>query len=119
MLEPNAHQVFRARPLVVEPGHVRHRLAKVGDEHAILILAGCEQLVLFSFSRLTHLSKKQGHGFIFGEDACRVYFEKKALSGLHMQGLFIGSNVEYRVRYGPRIEATEVSRGRPGNGSGS
>lgn len=51
--------------------------------------------------------------FIPGEDGCRVYFEKKALSGLNMHKLFIGSNVEYRVRYGPRIEAAEVSRGRP------
>ena len=63
--------------------------------------------------RVTHLSKKQGYGFILGEDGCRVYFEKKALSGLNMHKLFIGSSVEYRVRYGPRIEATEVSRGRP------
>jgi len=58
--------------------------------------------------RVTHLSKKQGHGFILGEGGCRVYFEKKALSGLNMHKLFIGSNVEYRVRYGPRIEAAEV-----------
>ena len=39
--------------------------------------------------RVTLLSQKQGHGFIFGEDGCRVYFEKKAPSGLHMHDLFI------------------------------
>lgn len=58
---------------------------------------------------ITRLVKKQGYGFILGEDGCEVYFEQKALKDVDMHGMSVGQQVEYRIQYGARAQAVDIS----------
>ena len=58
---------------------------------------------------ITRLVKKQGFGFILGEDGCEVYFERTGLNGLDIAGLSVGKWVEYEIQYGfERLRAVNV-----------
>lgn len=58
---------------------------------------------------VTRLVKKQGYGFILAEDGCELYFERKALKGVEMHGMSVGQQVEFRVQYGARAQAVDIS----------
>lgn len=39
---------------------------------------------------ITRIVKKQGYGFILGEDGCEVYFERTALNGIDIHSISVG-----------------------------
>jgi cold shock CspA family protein len=58
---------------------------------------------------ITRLVKKQGFGFILGEDGCEVYFERTALNGLDIRSISVGQWVEYGVQFRVRAQAVDIS----------
>ena len=58
---------------------------------------------------ITRLVKKQGYGFILGEDGCEVYFEKAALKGIDIHSMSVGQWVEYGVWFGARAQAVDIA----------
>jgi cold shock CspA family protein len=58
---------------------------------------------------ITRLVRKQGCGFILGEDGCEVYFDRSALNGSEIANLSIGQWVQYELQYGfERLRATNI-----------
>ena len=58
---------------------------------------------------ITRLLRKQGCGFILGEDGCEVYFDQGGLNRLQMRELSVGQWVEYELAYGPdRLRAMDI-----------
>lgn len=57
---------------------------------------------------ITRIVKKQGFGFILGEDGCEVYFERTALKGIDIHSISVGQWVEYGVRFGVRTQAVDI-----------
>jgi cold shock CspA family protein len=58
---------------------------------------------------ITRLLRKQGCGFILGEDGCEVYFDRSALNGSDIAGLSVGQWVEYELQYGfERLRGTNI-----------
>jgi cold shock CspA family protein len=58
---------------------------------------------------ITRLVRKQGYGFILGEDGCEVYFERSGLKGLDIHSMRVGQQVEYGVQFGARARAVDIS----------
>jgi cold shock CspA family protein len=66
---------------------------------------------------ITQLSRKEGYGFILGEDGCEVYFDRSALNGSDIAGLSVGLWVEYEPQDGvERLRATNITSLRGGVG---
>lgn len=66
---------------------------------------------------ITQLSRKEGYGFILGEDGCEVYFDRSALNGSDIAGLSVGQWVEYEPQDGvERLRATNITSLRGGVG---
>jgi len=58
---------------------------------------------------VTRLLRKQGGGFILGEDGCELYFDRSGLNGLDIAGLSVGKWVECEIQYGfERLRAVNV-----------
>lgn len=58
---------------------------------------------------ITQVLRKQGSGFILGEDGCEVFFEFSGLNGIDVASLFVGRWVEYEIQFGPeRLRATNI-----------
>ena len=58
---------------------------------------------------ITRLLRKQGCGFILGEDGCEVYFDRSALNGSDIAGISVGQWVEYELQYGfERLRGTNI-----------
>ena len=58
---------------------------------------------------VTRLVKKEGWGFILGEDGCEVYFDLTSTNGLDARKLSVGEWVEYEISYaGARLQAQNV-----------
>jgi cold shock CspA family protein len=58
---------------------------------------------------ITRLLRKQGYGFILGEDGCEVYFDRSGINASEIAGLSVGRWVEYELQYGfERLRATNV-----------
>ena len=66
---------------------------------------------------ITTLLRKQGCGFILGEDGCEVCFDRSALNGSDIAGLSVGQWVEYELqdRF-ERLRATNITTLRGGVG---
>ena len=66
---------------------------------------------------ITTLLRKQGCGFILGEDGCEVCFDRSALNGSDIAGLSVGQWVEYELQDGfERLRATNITTLRGGVG---
>jgi len=66
---------------------------------------------------ITQLHRKQGSGFILGEDGCEVYFDRSALNGSDIARLSVGQWVEYELQDGfDRLRATKITSFRRGVG---
>lgn len=58
---------------------------------------------------ITGLLRKQGCGFILGEDGCEIYFDRSTLNGTEFVELSVGQWVEFDLQYGfERLRATNV-----------
>jgi len=58
---------------------------------------------------ITRLMRKQGCGFILGEDGCEVYFDQSATKGLDVGRFFVGLWVEFDIQYGfERLRAVDI-----------
>lgn len=58
---------------------------------------------------ITRLFRKQGCGFILGEDGYEVYFDRSALNGAEIAEVSVGQWVEYEVQYGfERLRGTAI-----------
>jgi cold shock CspA family protein len=69
---------------------------------------------------ITGFLRKQGGGFILGEDGCEVYFDRSGINASEIAGLSVGQWVEYELQYGfERLRATNVKilRGEQGQAS--
>ena len=69
---------------------------------------------------ITRLLRKQGWGFILGEDGCEAYFDRSGVNGPEIGSLSVGQWVEYELQYGfERLRATNVKilREEPGETS--
>jgi cold shock CspA family protein len=58
---------------------------------------------------ITGLLRKQGCGFILGEDGCEIYFDRSTLNGTEFVALSVGQWVEFDLQYGfKRLRAKNV-----------
>ena len=58
---------------------------------------------------VTRWVKKNGYGFILGDDGCEVYFDHTSLDGLEGRRLSAGDWMEYEVQFGrPRMRAVNI-----------
>lgn len=58
---------------------------------------------------VTRWVRKEGYGFVLGEDGCEVYFDEASLDGFNGRGLSVGDWVEYEVQFGgARTRAVNV-----------
>lgn len=58
---------------------------------------------------ITRLLRKQGCGFVLGEDGCEAYFDRSGVNGSEIGGLSVGQWVEYELQYGfERLRATNI-----------
>jgi cold shock CspA family protein len=63
------------------------------------------------------LHRKQGWGYIRGNDGKELYFDRRSLQGIELTSLSIGQAVEFRVQFGPeRLRAIEVRPSAEGRG---
>ena len=58
---------------------------------------------------ITGLLRKQGGGFVLGEDGCEIYFDRSALNGTEFAALSVGQWVEFELQYGfERLRAANI-----------
>jgi cold shock CspA family protein len=58
---------------------------------------------------ITGLLRKQGCGFILGEDGCEIFFGRSALNGMEFTALSVGQWVDFELQYGfERLRAANI-----------